>query len=144
MSKQVDLQAISIDPSTGGNPIKTGEVFQLHLVMKNNGPEVLPAGEATCQITLNERSIAIPRKRIFQSKFFSFLGAKRTPGNINLFFKSNEDMPVGEEDDLVFTVRAEAAGQSFATVASSLSATSQSSDVDGANQSVSCELIIIK
>lgn len=142
---QVDLQAVSIDPSTGGTPIKVGETFQLHLAMKNNGPDIIPAGEATCQITVEEKYFIIPRKRTFTSNFFSFLGAKRTPGvngNIDLFFQSNEDMPVNEVDELIFTVKAEAPGTSLATVASSLSGTSMSSDVNPTNQSVQCEIVI--
>lgn len=147
MSKQVDLQAVSIDPSTGGNPIKPGQTFQLNLAMKNNGPDVLPAGEATCQITLSEKHITIPRARKFESKFFAFLGLKRTPGvdgNIDLFFQSNEDMPVNEVDELIFTVKADKPGTSIANAVSSLSATSMSSDVNGTNQSVMTELVIKK
>lgn len=146
-SPQVDLEITSIDPSTGGNPIKASQSFNLHLAVKNNGPDVIPAGEALVQITLSEKSITIPRKRNFESQFFSFLGAKRTPGaggNIDLFFQSNEDIPVNEVDELIFAVKAGEPSVSHATAVSSLSATATSSDVNGTNQSASCELVIVK
>lgn len=122
------------------------------VVAKNNGPDPIPTGEATCQITLSNKHLTFPRNHDFRNigdKQWSFLGAKRNaPGQVNLFFQNNAgEIPVNNEDVSGFSF--EVQGKSVTksptaiTVASSLSATAKSSDIDGSNQSASTELTVL-
>lgn len=140
---QVDLQAISIDPTSP--QVKPGQKFEIVVAMKNNGPDVLPAGEGTCQITLSATHLRLGYNIGLRSTTWKLLGVDRKiKGQYNLFFETKTDMGVNEEDTgFRFEAAGKTVGTSMATLASSLSATATSSDVDGQNQSVSCEIIVI-
>lgn len=144
MSNSVDFAAVSIDP--GKISINKGEKTFIQVSMQNNGPDVLPAGEGTCQITLNNKLLSLPVNRGFKNlsgEVWKLVAVKRTQGTVNLFFKTIADFPIGTAD-FQFNVTGKAYGTADITLASSLSATATSSDPNGTNQSVSTQLIISK
>jgi hypothetical protein len=134
-----DLQAVSIDP--GKPSIKVGEKTFIEVVMKNNGPHSIPKGEATCQVTVNNKCLSVPYKTGFTSHRWSLVAVKRSKGHVNLFFKTSGEMGIGSTS-FRFNVTGKAVGKSDVTLASSLSGNATGSDIDGNNQSVSTEVII--
>ena len=151
MSNQIDLMAVSIDPAkvVKGNPefpgdLFPGSAFQLVVDMKNNGPDTLLKGEGTCQITISSKDLILAIKPKFVSKKWKLLGVKKIKNQYNLFLETKADMMKDEPDcGFYFNVKAKVAGTSFATLASSLSVTSMSSDINGTNQSVRTEIVIL-
>lgn len=146
----VDLQAVSIDPVSP--QIKVGEVTDIVVVMKNNGPDAIPKTEATCQITLSAVHLGRPGKFQFHGKQWRLLGVITTlgkNGQHNIFMQNNAGpIPVDNEQVFGFSFKVKgkkaAPGPVHITLASSLSGTSISSDQDGNNQSVATEISVVK
>lgn len=139
----VDLQAISIDPGTPWLTIRKKTYVQAD--MKNNGPSVIPAGQATCQITINNRFLAFPYKHNFGSAHWELVKINRKiKGQVNLFFKNKREIRVNEIAPFRFDITGKAQGIADITLASSLSRDASCSDYDGQNQSVRTEVIITK
>lgn len=145
-SQSCDLQAVSVSP-TMITP-KVGNSFEIELVMKNNGPDVLPAKEATAHITINNNYLVVPTPKYlnFRGDGWKLDKIKRSYkyGYADVFISSKEDIPPGKSCFIRLTVRAKAEGQMSVSVVSSLSGKAKSSDPDGSNQSTHMDLIIIR
>jgi hypothetical protein len=143
-AQNVDLQAVSIDPTLP--TIGIGQVGQIVVAMKNNGPSVIPVGEATAQITLSSvfLNLAIPFNFVDACGQWTYLGNVPGAGTHNLFFQNNAGpIPVGGPFcSFQFNIagRAVTAAPSGITLASSLSAGATTSDVDGSNQAATTEI----
>lgn len=142
----VDLQAISIDPEKP--QIKKGERISILSLLRNNGPDVLPKGEAKVMITLSNTILTLPRNRNFKSTVkgqWKFGGARARNGFWNLWFLSNADLPINQNGEgFQFDVVGKNYGESMVTLNSSLTATATSGDVQGFNQAVHCVLKVAK
>src|SRR5687767_11726641 len=124
----VDLQAVSIDPTT--TSVSVGGTIQLVVVMRNNGPCPIPAGEAQVQITFSSVYLDPGTPLNFVDNCapanWSYLTNVPTPGLHNLFFKNDAGaIPVGGvfcsfQFDIIG--KAGAPGPVSITLASSLSA----------------------
>lgn len=143
---QVDLQAVSISPVDV--TLQPGKETQLEVVMRNNGPCEIPKGEATAQITLNTEHVEVPSDIRFSDEcgHWTFLTSTSSGNQKNLFFRNNGSaLPVGGKFCAFrFSVKAKtkSAGISTITLASSLSASAKSSDMNGNNQSAYTEINI--
>lgn len=140
--RAVDLQAVSIDPLSP--IINKKEVVRVVTVMKNNGPDTIYAGEATCIITVNNKFLAIPKAFSFQGDSWRLAYKSRTKGLANFFFKTTEAIVPGETTLFYFNVSGKTLGIGNITLGSSLSHDAKCGDVNGWNQSVSTEVLIIK
>jgi len=136
MSNFCDLEATSIDPVK--REIRSGSQTTIIAELKNNGPDILPAGEATAHVTVNGRFANKPNG--FKSKGWKLDGIKTVEGNYQLYFTSIKDMGVNEKSPFQFAVKGKKAGKIDITLASTVMG--QASDVNGTNQSVSTELIV--
>lgn len=143
-AQNVDLQAVSIDPSSP--TLAINQVGQIVVSMKNNGPNPIPVGDATCQITLSSVyvKLAIPLNFTDACGQWTYLGNVPGPGTLNLFFQNNAGaIPVGGPFcSFQFNVAGNAVtpAPSGITLASSLSPTATTSDVDGSNQAATTEI----
>jgi len=140
----VDLQAVSIDP--GHTSIGKGQQTTITVVMKNHGSCSIPVGEATAQVTLSAVYLDIGTPVNFSDgcKQWTYLGAVSNAKQHNLFFR-NDGGPIppdGKACSFHFDVKGKAITNApvSITLASSLSATAKTGDVNGNNQSVSTEL----
>ncbi len=146
-AQNVDLQAVSIDPTLP--TIALNQVGQIVVAMKNNGPSVIPTGDATAQITLSSvyLKLAIPFNFTDACGQWSYLGNVPGAGTFNLFFANNAvPIPVGGPFcSFQFNVAGNAvtAAPSGITLASSLSAGASTSDVDGSNQAATTEINVV-
>ena len=140
----VDLQAVSIDPSSP--TIGIGQTAQIVVSMRNNGPCAIPTGEGTVQVTLSSVYLdlggAAPHGFADAcGPMWSFVTAISNATQHNLFFRNNAGpIPVGGIFcSFSFNVvgKAGTPSPSAITLASSLSAAALSFDVDGSNQSAS-------
>jgi len=117
--------------------------------MRNNGPCVIAKGEATAQITLNTEHVEVPDNIRFSDEcgHWTFLTSTSNGNLKNLFFRNNGSaLPIGGKFCAFrFNVKAKtnSAGISTITLASSLSATAKSSDMNGNNQSAYTEITIV-
>ena len=146
-AQNVDLQAVSIDPSTPS--LAVGQVGQIVVAMRNNGPSVIPLGEATAQVTLSSVFLDIALPITFSDapcNQWSYLGNVPGAGTHNLFFQNNGGaIPVGA---LGCSFSINVGGKAVTTVpsgitlASSLAPTATTSDVNGTNQAASSEINI--
>lgn len=98
----VDLHAMSIDPLS--QP-KTGKVFKLTLIMRNNGPDTIPAGEAVAQISIDNRFITVPNNVGFSSNRWVVFKTWRKNNAAVIGFKTKADMPVNSQDELTITLK---------------------------------------
>jgi hypothetical protein len=144
-AQNVDLQAVSIDPTLP--TIGIGQVGQIVVAMKNNGPSAIPVGEATVQITLSSvyMQLAIPFNFVDACGQWTYLGNVPGAGTLNLFFQNNAGAippPPTGFCSFQFNVAGKAVtpGPSGITLASSLSAGATTSDVDGSNQAATTEI----
>ena len=143
-AQNVDLQAVSIDPTLP--TIAVGQTGSIVVAMKNNGPSIIPVGEATVQITLSSvfLNLAIPFNFVDACGQWTYLGNVPGAGTHNLFFQNNAGpIPVGGPFcSFQFNVggKAVTAAPSGITLASSLSAGATTSDVDGSNQAATTEI----
>jgi hypothetical protein len=143
-AQNVDLQAVSIDPTLP--TIGVGQVGQIVVAMKNNGPSVIPVGEATAQITLSSvfLDLAIPFNFTDACGQWTYLGNVPGAGTHNLFFQNNAGpIPVGGPFcSFQFNIAGKmpTVAPSGITLASSLSAGATTSDVDGSNQAATTEI----
>lgn len=148
----VDLQAVSIDPMTA--EIRPTQFTKIVAILKNNGPDDIPVGEATCAVTVDLRFLRLPRKiglSHIGTPQWAFLGRRRSAKDqVTLFFQNNwGEIPKNDITNQGFSF--EIYGKSptkdhnlpLITLASSLSATATTSDTDGNNQSVSCFLTVL-
>lgn len=145
----VDLQAVSIDPSTPS--VTVGGTIQLVVVMRNNGPCPIPIGEAQVQISFSSVYLdpGTPLNFVDQCApgRWSYLTNVPTPGLHNLFFRNDAGaIPVGG----VFCAfqfdikgKAGAPGPVSVTLASTLTASATTADQDGSNQSASTFVDIV-
>lgn len=145
-AQNVDLQAVSIDPSAPS--LAVGQVGQIVIEMRNNGPAVIPTGEATAQVTLSSvyLDIALPITFNDPCGQWTYLGNVPGAGTHNLFFQNNAGpIPVGALG-CSFSInvggKAVTTAPSGITLASSLAPTAASSDVNGTNQAASSEINI--
>jgi hypothetical protein len=145
----VDLQAVSIDPSA--LVISTTGTAQLVVVMKNNGPCILPTGEAQVQITFGDTYLqpAVPLNltNTTCAGVWTFVGQTNVGGQFNMFFRNNGGpLPVGGAGcEFRFNVGGRglvSPGPVNVTLASTLTAAATSSDVDGSNQSASTQVFV--
>jgi hypothetical protein len=140
----VDLQAVSIDP--GHTSIAKGQKTTITVVMKNHGSCPIPAGEATAQVTLSAVYLDLGTTVNFSDmcKQWTYLGAVSNAKQHNLFFRNDGGSiaPDGKACSFHFDVKGKAITNApvAITLASSLSATAKTADVNGNNQSVSTEL----
>lgn len=143
-AQNVDLQAVSIDPTLP--TVGVGQTAFIVVSMKNNGPNPIPATDATCQITMSSvyLDLAIPFDFTDACGQWTFLGNVPGPGTHNLFFQNNAGpIPVGGPFcSFQFRVAGKAVtpAPSGITLASSLSGTATTSDVDGSNQAATTEI----
>jgi hypothetical protein len=140
----VDLQAVSIDP--GHTSIGKGQTTTITVVMKNHGSCPIPAGDATTQVTLSAvyLDLGTPVNFIDGCKQWTYLGAVSNAKQHNLFFR-NDGGPIppdGKACSFHFDVKGKIVSSApiAITLASSLSATAKTADINGNNQSVSTEL----
>ena len=145
----VDLQAVSIDPSTP--VISTTGTSQIVVVMRNNGPCIIPTGEAQVQITFNDTYLqpAIPLNFVDNCvpARWSFVTTVNAAGQYNMFFRNNAGpIPVG---GVFCSFQFNVGGKGIVspapvniTLASTLTAAATSSDVDGSNQSASTQVTV--
>ena len=140
----VDLQAVSIDP--GHTSIGKGQKTTITVSMKNHGSCPIPAGEATAQVTLSAVYLDMGTPVNFNDlcKQWTYLGAVSNAKQHNLFFRNDGGSipPDGKACSFHFDVKGKmvTSGPLAITLASSLSATAKTADVNGNNQSVSTEL----
>jgi len=143
-AQNVDLQAVSIDPTLP--TIGINQVGQIVVAMKNNGPSVIPVGEATAQVTLSSvfLKLAVPFNFTDACGQWTYLGNVPGVNTHNLFFQNNAGaIPVGGPFcSFQFSVAGNnvTAAPSGITLASSLSAGATTSDVDGSNQAATTEI----
>lgn len=141
----VDLQAVSIDPSALS--INVGQTAQIFVAMRNNGPNPIPVGEATAQVTLSSVFLDLGTPLNFTNACgqWTYLGNVPGVGTHNLFFQNNAGaIPNGFTCTFQFDVtgKAGSGGPSGITLASSLSATATTSDNDGSNQAATTEITV--
>lgn len=142
----VDLQAVSIDP--GHTSIGKGQTTTITVAMKNHGSCPILPGEATTQITLSAVYVDLGTPINFSDncKHWTYLGAVSNAKQHNLFFRNDGGaIPPGTSAcSFHFDVKGKMAGTAPIpiTLASSLSATAKTADVNGNNQSVSTELYV--
>lgn len=149
---QVDLQAVSIDPGKIENGsevsapvIKKGERVFIRAVLKNNGPDILPKGEAKVFLTFPNNILALPTSRNFKSKNWKWGGLTRSGGFVNLWFFSKVDLVVNQNGEgFQFDVVGKNYGEALISLNSSLTFDSTSGDNQGQNQAVSCILKVAK
>ena len=146
-AQNVDLQAVSIDPSTPS--LAVGQVGQIVVSMRNNGPSVIPLSEATAQITLSSVYLDIALPVTFSDapcNQWTYLGNVPGAGTHNLFFQNNgAAIPVGAlgcSFSINVAGKAVTTAPSGITLASSLAPTATTSDVNGTNQAASSEINI--
>lgn len=140
----VDLQAVSIDPSL--TAIGKGQTASIAVVMKNNSECKIPTGEATAQITFS--SVYLDLGSPINFKDFCgqwvYLGAVSDKKQHNLFFqnKGGPIQPGGKFCSFHFDIigKAVASYPVPVTLASSLSGDAKSSDINGNNQSTSTQV----
>jgi len=143
----VDLQAVSIDPSAP--VISTTGTAQLVVVMRNNGPCIIPTGEAQVQITFADTYLqpAIPLNFVDNCvpARWTFVTTVQAGGFYNMFFRNNAGpIPVG---GVFCSFQFNVGGKGVIspapvniTLASTLTAAATASDVDGSNQSASTQV----
>lgn len=139
----VDLQAVSISPRKPR--IRKGTQTTIEVVMKNNGPDTIPTGEATCHITVPGDILLKPSGFKPMGKQWALQVIKPQDGRYEMYFKNTAGpIPVDNTNmyGFKFIVKGRKKGVCTITLASSLSGTATSGDVDGANQSVSTEMIV--
>ena len=145
----VDLQGVSVDPLPG--TIGKGQTATIVVAMKNNGPCIIPQGEATAQVTLigDYLDLGAPLNFLDICGQWSYLGVISKDGHHDLFFQNNAgSIPVGGKYcGFQFDVKAltvtPANAPTGVTMASSLSATATTVDLDGKNQSAGTEIRIV-
>ena len=141
---KVDLQGVSIDPIPG--TIKKGQTASIVVAMKNNGPCVIPKGDATAQVTLIGEFLepGAPVNFIDICGQWSYLGVISKDGNHDLFFQNNAGaIPLGSQYCYFqFDVigKADTKSATGITLVSTLGATSMMVDMNGRNQAASTEL----
>lgn len=141
---RVDLQGVSIDPIPG--TIKKGQTASIVVSMKNNGPCVIPKGDATAQVTLIGEYLdpGSPVNFIDICGQWSYLGVISKDGNHDLFFQNNAGaIPLGAQYcyfqfDVVG--KSDTKPATGITLVSTLGATSMMVDMNGRNQAASTEL----
>jgi len=141
---RVDLQGVSIDPIPG--TIKKGQTASIVVVMKNNGPCIIPKGDATAQVTLIGEFLdpGSPVNFIDICGQWSYLGVISKDGNHDLFFQNNAGaIPLGSQYcyfqfDVVG--KSDTKPATGITLVSTLGATSMMVDMNGRNQAASTEL----
>jgi hypothetical protein len=141
---RVDLQGVSIDPIPG--TIKKGQTASIVVVMKNNGPCVIPKGDATAQVTLIGEFLepGAPVNFIDICGQWSYLGVISKDGHHDLFFQNNAGaIPLGAQYcyfqfDVVG--KSDTKPATGITLVSTLGATSMMVDMNGRNQAASTEL----
>ena len=138
-----DLQAVSIDPSSP--IINAKEKFQVVALLKNNGPEYIPMGNAVVMISVDNRCVTVPRGTNLKNDYWELQKVKRSLRNHTVtFFLKNTKAAIrtGESAPLEFTVVGrKACPQAAVSLASTVAGTS--SDVNGMNQSVQTFITII-
>jgi hypothetical protein len=122
--------------------------MEIEVVMRNNGPCAIPVGDATAQITISADQIELAKPFGFKDECnqWEFLTSNMAGKNYNLFFK-NTKAPIpagGAMCAFRFSVKgkSEANGTSRITLASSLSGSARTSDMDGNNQSAYAEIAV--
>jgi hypothetical protein len=143
---KVDLQAVSISPA--GISLQKGKTMEIEVVMRNNGPCIIPVGDATLQITITANQVELAKPLGFKDECnqWELLMENMVGKNYNLFFK-NTKAPIptgGAICSFRFSVKGKSdlPGISRITLASSLSATARTSDMDGNNQSAYAEIAV--
>ena len=144
----VDLQAVSIDPTS--LVLGTTATGQLVVVMKNNGPCILPTGEAQVQITFGDTYLQ-PATVLGVTNtcggVWTHVGTTNAAGQYNMFFRNTGGpLPVGGAGcEFRFNIGGKgiaSPGPVNITLASTLTAAATSSDVDGSNQSASTQVVV--
>ena len=146
---KVDLQCVSIDPLPA--TIKKGQTTSIILAMKNNGPCMIPKGDATAQVTLigEYLELGTPLNFIDICGQWTYLGVISKDGQHNLFFQNNEGpIPVnGQPCYFQFDVKGKAETPVISptgiSMVSSLSITATTADMNGRNQAAWTEVKII-
>ncbi len=142
----VDLQAVAITPDISETGI--GKTFTIFVTMKNNGPCIIPVGEATAQITIDSNNFRLgnPINFIAECDQWTYLGDFPGAGTHNLFFRNNRGpIPVsGPFCGFKFNVKGKASTgvPSIITLTSSLHKEATTSDGYGNNQSVTANVSV--
>lgn len=138
----VDLQAISIAPTKAA--VKVGSQVTVKAYLKNNGPDPIPAGEATAIVTVSSRFLNKPYGFKAIGGGWKLQGIKKETGSYNLFLVSTADIQkdAPKLEGFSFYVKGGRPGVGDITMATSLSGDATSGDVDGANQSASTQIIV--
>jgi len=139
MSNQIDFQAVSIDPMKP--KIKTTSQTTIVASLKNNGPDVIEKGDIIVHITVNGRFARKPNS--FSSKAWKLQGIKTEQGNYEIYAENKSPIEMNETTELKFIVKAKAVGKIDITLVSTVAPTSSASDINGDNQSVRTELIVV-
>ena len=145
-AQSVDLQAVSIDPTIPSLGI--GQTGSIVVSMKNNGPGIIPIGEATASVTLSSvyLDLGTPLTFIDACSQWVYLGNVPGAGTFNLFFQNNAGaIPVGGAPcNFRFNVKGKLAtpAPSGITLSSSLAPGATTSDINGTNQSATTEISV--
>jgi hypothetical protein len=145
----VDLQAVSIDPSSP--VIGINATGQLVVIMRNNCPCAIPTGEAQVQITFSatylDPAIPLSFTNTCPGSPWSYVTTVTAGGLHNMFFRNNAGpLPVGGVFcGFQFNVGGKGVispAPVAITLASTLSGAAVSSDIDGSNQSASTQVLL--
>lgn len=148
----VDLMSVMINPGkiVNGKDVSAPQIVKgkpdyfISAILRNNGPEIIPAGTAKAMITVNNEFLSVPTKRNFKSEQWKYGGIKYQGGMANLWFENKTDLPVGGiEKGLRFDVRGKKKGKCKATMNCSLNIKSMQGDVQPENQSAQCGIEIV-
>ena len=144
-AQNIDLQAVSIDPNAPS--VAVGQTGQIIITMKNNGPSIIPIGEAQVQITFSSIYLDVALPVTFTDGCggrWSFLGDFPGAGTHNLFFRNNAGVvPIGGalcSFQLNMGGKAVTPSPTVITLASSLAAGATTSDINGTNQSATTQI----
>lgn len=144
--KEVDLQAVSIDPALPR--IGKGQVTTLTVVMKNNSDCPIPVEDATVQITFSAVHLELGNPVNFRDECgqWTYLGAVSNAKLHNLFFMNKGGaIPPGDKTcSFHFDVKGKNASPNPVpvTLASSLAPEAKTGDINGSNQSAATELYV--
>lgn len=141
-NNNVDLHAFSLDPLS--EP-KVNKPFRLKLVMRNNGPGVIPKGEAVAMVNLDNRFITVPRKIEFYSPHWKGLKVYRKSNYVTLSFQTITDMAVNQQDEIIFMLKGKkktGMEPTKITAFATLNFNATTGDANGFNNQVDTEFII--
>lgn len=140
MSTSADFQFVSISPKKV--KIKKGGQTTIVCDFKNNGPDEIPAKEVKVHCTINGSFLQKPKwaSSLKNTTNWKLEIIQLLNGNYELFAVNKKPLGVNQTTTIEFTVKGKGTGIADITGVSSPSATASWGDVDGANQSATCQL----